>query len=394
MAARRDNGAGSVYFDHRSGTECRDARYHKSCTGRWSASISMGTDGSGKRVRARLTAPTRTELLSKIAEAKKALDSGLAVSSSYTVGQCLDDFLSAGLEGLAPGTVALHKYNVGMLKPLLSAYRLRELTAQQVLNALRVVAEDHTTRTVTLAKNTLERAIRLAQAHDKVGRNVAEVVKVPAGQKEGKTRQAFSLEEMLAVLEASVGYRNMDAYIAVGFMTGASPDELRGLHWSEVDDLDGEAPGIDVIRTLRHSGGTKTLTRAHGLGLPQLAIDALKRHRRVQAAERLAAGDRWADNDLVFCTQVGRPLGQGNVRRSFRAVCKKAGIEDAEKRVPYEMRHTYASLLSDSNVAAEEVAQLLGHSSTRVFETVYRHVLAPRRRSGQKVMDTIVSRVG
>jgi hypothetical protein len=37
------------------------------------------------------------------------------------------------------------------------------------------------------------------------------------------------------------------------------------------------------------------------------------------------------------------------------------------------------------------VAQQLGHSNPRVFEMVYRHVMKPRRRSGQRVMDTIVS---
>jgi hypothetical protein len=44
----------------------------------------------------------------------------------------------------------------------------------------------------------------------------------------------------------------------------------------------------------------------------------------------------------------------------------------------------------DSGVSAEEVAQQFGHSGTRVFEQVYRHVLKPRRRESQKVMEAIV----
>ena len=63
MSTRKDNGAASVYFDHRSGMACQGARYYKGCIGRWLASISMGPDGSGKRVRARLAARTKTELL-------------------------------------------------------------------------------------------------------------------------------------------------------------------------------------------------------------------------------------------------------------------------------------------------------------------------------------------
>jgi hypothetical protein len=110
MGTRRKNGEGAVYFDHKAGTPCRDSRYHRNCLGRWSASLSMGYDGSGKRIRKRIVAPTKTALLEKIGEAKKDIDNGIEVSSSYTVGQCLDDFLTAGLEGLAPKTAELQKY--------------------------------------------------------------------------------------------------------------------------------------------------------------------------------------------------------------------------------------------------------------------------------------------
>jgi hypothetical protein len=50
------------------------------------------------------------------------------------------------------------------------------------------------------------------------------------------------------------------------------------------------------------------------------------------------------------------------------------------------MSQTFASLLSDRRMAAEEVARLLGHSPTGTFEMVYRHVLKLRRRDGQAVM--------
>ena len=56
MGPGRDNGDGSAYFKHKTGTECPDAKYHKSCTGRWSRSLSLGRDGSGKRCSARFRA--------------------------------------------------------------------------------------------------------------------------------------------------------------------------------------------------------------------------------------------------------------------------------------------------------------------------------------------------
>ena len=82
LGARRDNGAGGAWFEHRKGTTCHDSRYHRHCTGRWSASISLGRDGGGKRKRMRLVAPTKTELLAKLAEAQDALKTGLEASTS------------------------------------------------------------------------------------------------------------------------------------------------------------------------------------------------------------------------------------------------------------------------------------------------------------------------
>jgi hypothetical protein len=163
MGTHRENGAGSVYFDHKAGTRCRDSRYHRNCTGRWSASLSVGLDGGGKRIRKRVTASTKTGLLEKLKELQKASETGLDVSGSYTVGQCLDDFLAAGLDGLAPSTVELYGHLSKLLKALLGAYKLRDLTSVQVQAALRSIAEEHTSRTVSLCRNVLERAIRFAQ---------------------------------------------------------------------------------------------------------------------------------------------------------------------------------------------------------------------------------------
>ena len=92
-----------------------------------------------------------------------------------------------------------------------------------------------------------------------------------------------------------------------------------------MDDLDSEAPGIDITPTMRHGGKTKTAGRRRGLGLPQLAIDALQRHRTVQVAERLAASKAREDNDLVFCTSIGRPLARWTSSVRFGRPARRPG---------------------------------------------------------------------
>jgi hypothetical protein len=63
------------------------------------------------------------------------------------------------------------------------------------------------------------------------------------------------------------------------------------------------------------------------------------------------------------------------VRRSLRTICRRAGI--GEEWTPRELRHTYVSLLPDNGMAIEEISRLMGHSSSNVTETVYRHQIRP-----------------
>ena len=50
---------------------------------------------------------------------------------------------------------------------------------------------------------------------------------------------------------------------------------------------------------------------------------------------------------------------------------------------------TPLSLLSDNGMAIEEISRLVGHSSSNVTETVYRHQIRPVITVGAEAMDKI-----
>jgi len=106
-----------------------------------------------------------------------------------------------------------------------------------------------------------------------------------------------------------------------------------------------------------------------------------------QDEEKVAAGDLWRDHDLVFTTAVGTELDAANVRRSFKSICKVAGI--GEGWTPRELRTSFVSLLSASGVPVEEIARLAGHSSSRTTEVIYRKELRPVLVKGAEVMEQI-----
>lgn len=94
-----------------------------------------------------------------------------------------------------------------------------------------------------------------------------------------------------------------------------------------------------------------------------------------------------AAGSLVSCTSNGTALDSANVRRSFRALCKEAGL-DSRAWTPREMRHSFVSLMSEAGVPLEAIARVIGHSSTKVSELVYRKRLRPVLPEGTAVMET------
>jgi hypothetical protein len=90
----------------------------------------------------------------------------------------------------------------------------------------------------------------------------------------------------------------------------------------------------------------------------------------------------------VFASEVGTELHAANVRRGFRRIAKTAGLVAVEW-TPRELRHSFVSLLSDGGLRIEQISRLVGHSSTAVTETVYRHQLSPVVEDGATAMDRI-----
>jgi len=89
----------------------------------------------------------------------------------------------------------------------------------------------------------------------------------------------------------------------------------------------------------------------------------------------------------VFTTHLGTGLDSGNIRQMFKWLCKAAGIGD--RWTPRELRTSFVSLMSHHGVSMEEIARLVGHSSTRTTEVVYRRELRPVITMGAEIMDEI-----
>lgn len=73
----------------------------------------------------------------------------------------------------------------------------------------------------------------------------------------------------------------------------------------------------------------------------------------------------------------------------FRDALRLVPGIDPDEWVPYELRHSFVSILSERGMPVEEISRLMGHKGTAVTELVYRHELRPVIESGASVMDSV-----
>jgi integrase len=384
VAARRSRGEGGVHW-----SESRN---------RWIATAQLGFQPNGKRSVKTATAMTKTAAKNRLKELLRDHDHGLQTSSRFTVANAIEDWLAFGLSGRSEMTVATCRYLATThLLPDLGPRKLHELTAEEVDRWLARKSKKLSRATLQRLLSILRRAISRQQARDRIRRNVALLIEVPEGTL-GRPSKSLSLEQSLSLLEAAAG-SGLEGYIVLSLLTGVRTEELRALTWGNLDltghpeDDPPVPPSIQVWRSVRKGGDTKTRLSRRTLRLPARCVEALKAHRAAQDDARERAGPRWQDNDLVFCGRFGTPLDAANVRRSFRAIVKDAGL-DPEAWTPRELRHSFVSIMSNAGVPLEDIARLVGHRSTTVTEAVYRKQLRPLITEGAEAMDRIFKTPG
>jgi integrase len=174
------------------------------------------------------------------------------------------------------------------------------------------------------------------------------------------------------LLEAASGSR-LEALYVVAIHIGLRRGELLRLKWTDTDSKTGT---LTVRRSLDVDGTFKTpKNRAakRTLKLTPRALNALKVHKVRQNAERLQAGSRWQDHDLVFPNTIGKPMNAGNLyRREFQPLLGRAGLADKGFTI-HSLRHTFATTLADKGVHPSTAQKMLGHSDIRMTLAIYTH---------------------
>ena len=365
-------GQGTVFWDESKGC--------------YKGQVSLGYTPSGKRRRPVAYGRTKEEVLKALQDFREEHETGIKPDPGYTVADAVNDWFKRGLKNRDKATVTTYRSLAEWhIIPQLGKAKLKKLTADDVDDWLEERAEHLATSSLKRCLGLLRRSITHAQRRNKVLRNVADLVKeVPEGRV-GRPSKALNLQQAKAIL-AAAQHRRLHAYLVLSLMTGVRTEEARELTWSHVhlDPPEGIPPHVAVWRSVRKGGETKTKKSRRTLALPPPVVEAFTAHRTAQETEREAAGQSWPDTDLVFRTRSGAAMDVNNVRRDFQAIVKAAGVGGSWS--PRELRHSFVSLMSEKGVSLEDIARLVGHSSTNTTELVYRKELRPVITEGADIM--------
>jgi integrase len=353
--------------------------------GRWESRINVNG-----RVHSYYGASQR-EVKAKLNAAKEAQRVGLSVvPQRQTVAGFFAEWLMTVKPTLKPRTWQRYEQFVRIhIAPTLGSTKLVNLTPHDLR---KVYAERLTLglspTTVHQLHAIIHRALGQAFRDGLILQNVADLVTPPrAAMHEMQTLSPAESRTLLAAASAD----RLEALYVVALSTGLRQGEALALRWADVD-LD--SGSLQVRGTLQRGEdglrieSPKTAGSRRKVSLSTSAVDALKRHKVSQNAERLRLGGLWEDMGLVFANEVGRPIEAGNLlRRSFRPLLVKAGLP---KMRFHDLRHTAATLLLGKGVHPKIVSEMLGHSKVAITLDLYSHVTPTMQRQATDAMDALL----
>lgn len=366
--------------------------YYSESKGCWIAEATVGYAGNGRRIVRRGMAKDDEKLAEKRLDAKiKEFEKGLVVGwDRMTVSRAVEDWLKFERSDVVKKTRDGNEEDYrNHIKPHLGGRRLKDLRPGEVDRWLLQLSEKLSTSALKQVRSVLKRSIDRAIKHGYVERNVVDLCKPPRGRI-GRPSRSLTLDQARAVLTATTEHP-MHAYIVTSLLAGLRPEEVRALRWDHVhlNPDDGQRPHVWVWRSVRLGNDTKTPKSRRTLGLSEFVVTTLRKRRADQAEEMRTAGSKWQESGLVFTSSTGTLLDASNVRKGFRDALSLVEGIDPTAWAPRDLRHSFASIMSQHGVPIEEISRLMGHAGTAVTELVYRKELRPVLQDGARVMDDV-----
>lgn len=337
----------------------------------------LDTETGKMRPRQLGTFKSRRAAQSAATEFAAAGDSGTDRSS---VGFLVDEWVASRTD-VASKTKMQYEWAAGHIRSGLGSIRADRLDRSDVAQWFDGLAAGGkmSRRSIAIFRMVLRAALADAVENGELRRSPAARVAMPrVVAKPDLEREVDAWDEVALgkFLQAIDGHR-WGAPLRLEVMYGLRRSELLGLCWSAVDLKKGtvriERALVEVHGRPEWTDGKNARSR-RTIPVDPAMVRALVAHRRLQAEERLGAGEAWVDNDLVVATRQGNPVSPGNFDQTLERLVAAAGVP---RLTSHGLRHTAATHMvrhADDIGEIRAAADLLGHSPDMLMK-VYAHAL-------------------
>lgn len=279
----------------------------------------------------------------------------------------IDDAVTDGHK--APNTARVYRTVLRKhLEPVFGGDPISTLKTKRLADFLRTMREHHNADLVKTTRTVLNGVLGFAARNDLIDTTPMRDVGRIRGKPIKKVRPLTDVERRtwLTKLEEDDSAVRDDLPDLTLFMLGCGCriSEALAVHWEDGVDFDNKTVAIDwSISRLENGGGlvrarTKTKAGERTLFVPSWCVDMLR-----------ARHDRQGGRDGPVFPPVSRQSKHrwrdpSNTSRSFRLATERAGFGWVTSHV---FRKTVGSVLHESGLSDREVADYLGHSTTRTL---------------------------
>lgn len=362
-------------------------RGNKSWT-RFVATLELGPNEEGERERLSMSFEKERDGRTWLAEKRALWLADVRVEQDIpSVGKLLESWLEHGESVVAwsPGHLRRCRQIAGKDLVPLARIPANRLTVERVENLLAARRrEGLSPSSLHLIRSALSGALTLAIRRRilPLGHNVAAIAVAPELKR--KPPQFLTPEDAMRLVQV-LELERLGAMFTFAMALALRPSEAIGVRWEDVDFDSGEVQirqGIQYVEGKFYATALKTDDSERVIPLPEAIVALLRRHRKSQLEERMAA-TRWTESGLVFTNTRGTAVYEPQANRELKRILDHAGLP---KIVFYQLRHTGATLLRSKGVDLDQLQELMGH--TTIYTTRrYAQVLQPARRSAAGKMN-------
>lgn len=255
---------------------------------------------------------------------------------AHSLSEALDYLLDKGCLDCSPETVDMYRSKALHLRKHLGAHDVKDITADDIRAYISIRQQQDQVSSVTVHKElvTLRRALTLARERKLLDVEPAAVM--PAFKVKYQPRTRYLTEKEFELLVDQLPEKRV-LWVLIAVLAAGRSSEVERLSWTDVDF---NAKTITLP-------GTKTEKSRRTIPLSSALASVLIKHRKNEGA----VVEQWL-----------------NVRRDLADACDRAHIARVS---PNDLRRTFASWLKQRGEDSWVVAQMMGHTTSRMVELVY-----------------------